>query len=187
MIYLLLAVICSVLISLLMRLSKQHIKNSIAMFLANYIVCSTLAKIYIGDTAVFSFAKISYFAILLGIMCGILFLGSFFMLNLNIRRNGVVLSAVFMRLGVLVPIIVAMIFYGEMPKPLQTIGFILAVIAILLIYFEKNDAAGKDTSKWLLILLFLVGGAGDCLPFRSGKKRSFLCASRGGQLQAAWR
>ena len=85
------------------------------------------------------------------------------MLDLNIRRNGVVLSTVFMKLGVLVQITVAMIFYGEIPKPLQVLGFLLAIIAILLIYFEKTNVLDRGVSKLLLPLLMLIGGTSDCL------------------------
>ena len=64
--YLLSAVICSVLISTLMRFSKQKTDEPVAVFLMNYIVCSVLAKLYIGDAAVFSFSGVSAFSMVLG-------------------------------------------------------------------------------------------------------------------------
>ena len=163
MINLILAVIASVLIGTFMRISERHIDEPISMFLANYTVCSILAKLYIGNAGAFLFAEASVFPIILGIICGFSFLGGLLMLNLSIRRNGVVLSTVFQKLGVLVPIVVAMLFYGEMPESVQIVGFLIAIAAIFLIYFEKSDLSGKAASKLSLILLFLINGTSESL------------------------
>ena len=46
MIYLLLAIACSALISICMRISEKHIKNEMGMFMANYALCILLSFVY---------------------------------------------------------------------------------------------------------------------------------------------
>ena len=79
----------------------------------------------------------------------------------GVKKNGVVLSATFMKLGLLVPMVVSVFLFGEIPALLQAIGFFLAIAAIVLINFEKSDSALQF--KTGLILLLLAGGGGDAM------------------------
>ncbi len=150
-------------ISILMRISEKKIKSTLAMFVTNYLVCTILSVVYIKDVPIFTLQKGSGFAIGLGVVGGIFFLLSFYLLQFNIQKNGVVLSATFMKLGVLVPTLMALTVFHEIPKKFQVVGFVLAIIAIIIINGKKEEGDGKDRkSIWLLILL-LAGGFTDSL------------------------
>ena len=99
--------------------------------------------------------------VFLGIIHGILYLVSFVLLQVNVQKNGVVLSATFMKLGLLVPMVVSVLFFGEIPAALQVFGFVLAVGAILLINLEKDSSVVQSASG--LLLLLLTGGAADAM------------------------
>lgn len=160
MVYLILAVLASSAVAIIMRLGEKHVKNSFAMFMANYIVCSLIAFLLVEDKALFAPREGLSFALLLGLGSGCLYLTSLALMKLNISRSGVMLTSVFMKLGVLVPAMIAIVFFRESPTALQIIGFVLAVAAILLIYLEpkgEGNAASGKASVFLLILLF-VGG-----------------------------
>lgn len=160
MVYLILAVLASSAVAIIMRLGEKHVKNSFAMFMANYIVCSLIAFLLVEDKALFAPREGLSFALLLGLGSGCLYLTSLALMKLNISRSGVMLTSVFMKLGVLVPAMIAIVFFRESPSALQIIGFVLAVAAILLIYLEpkgEGKAASGKASVFLLILLF-VGG-----------------------------
>lgn len=160
MVYLILAVLASSAVAIIMRLGEKHVKNSFAMFMANYIVCSLIAFLLVEDKALFAPREGLSFALLLGLGSGCLYLISLALMKLNISRSGVMLTSVFMKLGVLVPAMIAIVFFRESPSALQIIGFVLAVAAILLIYLEpkgEGKAASGKASVFLLILLF-VGG-----------------------------
>lgn len=162
MIYLILSIVTSSMISILMRISEKKIKSTLAMFVTNYLVCTVLSVVYIKDVPVFSLQKGSGFAIGLGVVGGIFFLLSFYLLQFNIQKNGVVLSATFMKLGVLVPTLMALTVFHEIPKKFQIVGFILAVIAIIIINGKKEENGKERKSVWLIILL-LAGGFTDSL------------------------
>jgi len=161
MIYLLLAILCSAMISLLMRLSENKITGRVSMLAANYITCFLLggfctgfrnmlpAGVPMGET--FGLAAVN----------GLLYLLGFVFLQMNIRRNGVVLSSTFMKLGLLVPMVISVVFFGEMPAPMQIVGFLLAIGAIVLM--NTGGGEGEVRFKAGLILVLLAGGGCDAM------------------------
>ncbi|MBO4562820.1 MAG: hypothetical protein J5772_04330 [Clostridia bacterium] len=159
MVYLILAVLASSLVAILMRLGEKHITNNFAMFMANYFVCSLIAFLFMEDKHPFVMQEGMSFAIGLGLFSGCLYLLSFMLMKYNISRNGVMLSSVFMKLGVLVPTLMAVIVFRESPSALQIVGFAIAVAAIVIINLDPQKAdGGSKKAAILLIVLLLVSG-----------------------------
>ena len=161
MIYLLLAIATSAMVSIVMRTSEKYIKNNISMLCVNYLMCVILANYYTGIGRISFGEKGMQTAVFLGIFSGFLYLFSFVFLQLNIRKNGVVLSATFMKLGVLVPTLMSVIFFKERLELLQLIGFCIALFAIVLINFEKGQQSASF--KMGLVILLLGGGSADAM------------------------
>jgi len=161
MIDLILAIACSAMVSIVMRLSERRVSGNISMLMVNYLMCLAVAGVYMGPANWFPRTEGITFAVGLGVLNGLLYLLGFVMLQLNVKRNGVVLSATFMRLGLLVPMIVSVFVFREMPEAFQWIGFLLAVAAIILINLEKEQTAMKF--KGGLFLLLLAGGSADTM------------------------
>lgn len=161
MIYLLLAVISSALVSVTMRLSTNKIKGNVAMLAVNYMICMVLAAGFTGFDKLFPTGDGSAGVILMGAVNGVLYLVSFIMFQVNVRRNGVVLSATFMKLGLLVPMVLSVFLFGELPTAVQTVGFVIAIVAILMINLEKDS--GGNGFKIGLIFLLLCGGMADAM------------------------
>lgn len=159
MLYFLLAVLSSVLISVIMRLSETRIRNNVSMLACNYATCTAMAVFMTGGWNLLPREEGLGFALVLGAVSGVLYLAGFLLLQWNIHQNGVALSATFMKLGVAVPILMAIVVFGEMPGALQVLGIALAVSAILIIQSEKGH--GKAASGAGLILLLLAGGLAD--------------------------
>ncbi|MBQ3010585.1 MAG: hypothetical protein IJD81_05300, partial [Oscillospiraceae bacterium] len=99
MINLALAVLCSAAISLVMRLSTDKVKGNVSMLAMNYLMCLLIAGTFTGWNNLLPVQEGSITALVLGGSQGILYLAAFVLLQLNIRKNGVVLSAIFQRLG----------------------------------------------------------------------------------------
>lgn len=160
MLCLFLAIASSAMIAIVMRLSSGRVKAGFSMLAVNYVTCILLGLWYAG----FQFLppKEDVPAVVgMGAVNGILYLLGFVLLQYNTRKNGVVLSSVFIRLGLLVPMVVSVFLFKEIPTMGQGIGFLLAVSAILLINYEKGTAlSGK---KLPLVLMLLCGGSGDAM------------------------
>lgn len=161
MIYLILAIVSSAVISLVMRLSETRITGRLSMLAMNYVTCFLLAGAYMGYGNALPTGVPLGNTFALGAVNGLLYLLGFVFLQMNIRRNGVVMATIFMKLGLLVPMVMAVCVFGEMPAPVQIVGFVLAVAAIVLIHFEKGESAVEFKAG--LILVLLAGGSCDAM------------------------
>ena len=156
--YLLLAITASALVSVIMRLGTVRVKQNVGMLAVNYMICLVLAAVHtLPDGLVLADGK----TFGMGAVHGALYLISFVLLQVNVQKNGVVLSATFMKLGLLVPMAVSVIAFGEKPEILQIVGFVLALAAIVLINVGKDDGAVR--SGFPLLLLLLGGGCADVM------------------------
>lgn len=160
MFYLLLSIIGGSLISVILRLSNGKVKSSVAMLLANYITCVLLAAGFIGFGNVLPQNEGLGHAVSLGAINGFLYLVAFVLMEYTTRVNGVVLPAIFSKLGLLVPIAMAFFVYGEMPTAFQLIGSVVAVLSILLINYEKGT---RFSLNLFLVLLLLSDGGGAAM------------------------
>ena len=161
MIYLILAIISSALVSIVMRISQKFARNNITMLAANYVMCTAAAAFLAGG--VIPAGEGAGLTMGLGSLCGVLYLLGFVTLQWNIRRSGVVLPATFQKLGVLVPTLAAITEFGEPVRPLQMIGYAVAIGAILLM--QPKSGAARESKGFLpgLIALLLCGGMSDVM------------------------
>lgn len=160
MIYLLLAIASSALISVVMRLSADKVRGNVAMLAMNYAVCLVVAAAYAGFDVLPASPALAQ-TVGMGAVHGTLYLCSFVLLQRSIQKNGVVLSSLFQRLGLLVALAAAVLLFGEIPTLPQAAGFCIALAAIVLI----NTGAGaslKGAGAGLLVLM-LLGGLGDTM------------------------
>ena len=158
MLFLCLAILSSAAISLLMRISADRIRAKLSMLSVNYLICSLLGAAYAGFDLLCPEVSGFSFTVILGIVSGILFLGGFVLFQWNTAKNGVVLSSIFMKLGLLVPILFSVLVFHEVPTWTQIVGFCIAVVAIVLINF-KNEKEGSRFRWQLLAMLLMCGGA----------------------------
>lgn len=155
--YLLLAIFCSAMISIGMRLSGGKVRSHFSMLAANYLVCGILGASY-ADLSLFATETDGIgLTVGLAVLNGAMLLGGLILLQSSTRNNGVVLSSLFMKLGLLVPFAVSILCFGEMPTWLQVAGFCLALGAIV-VFNLKKDGENNRFGAGLLLLLLLSGG-----------------------------
>ena len=161
MIFLLLAIASSACISLLMRLSAEKTSGGMGMLVTNYVMCMVLGGFYaMKSGALFPASAALGQTVGLGAVHGLLMLAGFVLLQVNVRRSGVVLPAIFMKLGLLIPLVISILFFHEVPTVTECIGFFLAVGAIILINLKKDESSRFG---WGLLLLLLSGGLADAM------------------------
>jgi len=158
LLFLMLAILSSATISIIMRISSDKVSGNLSMLAMNYLICAVLGAAYAKFKLwVPAFSGFSL-TVGLGALSGVIYLGGFVLLQVNIRKNGIVLSSVFMKLGLLVPILMSVLFFHEQPTLPQVVGFCIALGAIVLINLKK-DATSKGFHFGLIALLLLGGGA----------------------------
>lgn len=119
MIDLLAAIGCSACVSMVMRWSEGYVQDKTGMLAVNYMVCSLFALLCcsaIGFDAP-SFAC--------GALMGVLLVAGLILLQYNIHRHGVIVSSLYTRLGVIVPILFSIVLFDERPAVIQLLGIAL--------------------------------------------------------------
>lgn len=159
--FLLLAILCSSSVSIAMRVGTDRVDNNYGLLTMNYVVCSLLAAIHAGFRILPMDTGLTI-TLGLGAFTGFVYLVAFVLMQRNIEQNGVVLSSVFMKLGLLVPMVVSIFLFGEMPGAMQWLGFALAIVAIVMINWNSGDKGGASSAIGLVLLL-LAGGSADCM------------------------
>lgn len=162
--YLLFAILSSASVSIAMRLATKHVANNMTMFLSNYAVCIFLSVLFGLRVNLSAISGGIGFPIGIGILSGILYLGSFMLLQANIKRNGVVLSSIFMKLGVIIPTIMAVVIFHETPGPAAVAGIVIALAAIVIMNQNpESDHREHSSQVFLLLILLAAGGFTDSL------------------------
>lgn len=157
MFYLLLAIASSAMVSICMRLSEKHVKNEMGMFMANYAICVVLSYVFMNQKLDFVWGRSVAMMLVLGVISGVLYLVSFVAMKVNMKHNGIVLAATFMKLGILIPTIMAVVVFKETPGWTRVLGICLSIIAIIMINFEKESVYEGNKKSWLIVLLILSG------------------------------
>lgn len=162
MLFLILAVASSSLIAVAMRATEEKRRSAMGMFVVNYLVCSVISCLFAGRIAFFSPLPGFGRAMVLGSITGALYLLNFVLYRLNIEKNGMAMASTFMKLGVVISTLIAVVVFREVPSLLQVLGIVLAAASILMIHTEKAEG-GSSSGRWLLPLLLVLGGITDSM------------------------
>lgn len=157
MVYLILAFCSSAMVSIVMRLSEGRMKGKLGMLMANYVACTLLAAWEAGFCTLLPRHPELPLTLALGCFNGFVYLAGFVLLQRNVSRSGVVLSSTFMKLGLLVTMVISIVLFGERPGPVQVLGFVLAVAAIVLM--QEKGGGGRFDPR--LLVLMVTGGLCD--------------------------
>ena len=162
MFHLIAATTSSIMVSLLTRIAEDRSKNAGARLAVNYITCFLLGLALERGNAAAICSGIPYILIL-SIIAGLLYLFSFILLKESIRINGVGISSLFMKLGLVVTVLCSLVFFKERISALKAGAIATAILSVVLI----NKSNDKNTARnyRLLILLMLFGGLSD-LPLK---------------------
>lgn len=159
MLYLLLAILSSTMVTVLMRVGSRGEARK-PLLAVNYVTCVAVSLLFLRGGASPG-AEGWPVALGLGVAGGFLFLAAFLLFQKNVRDNGVALSSAFMKLGVIVPIVLGFTLFREPLRLTLAAGIVLTAAAILLL---SRDPAGRQPGRLsALVLLLLMGGMADGL------------------------
>lgn len=162
MIFLLLALLSSSVLALVLKYLNSS--SPYGVYFINYITCTLLAFAAMEPKALYNGDVTPCW---LGGITGLIYLASLFTNGYSIHKNGAILSSVFTRLGVLVPIMLSVTLFGERPTVLQGLGVALAVAAAVIMNGlpqKPGDRAAENKIYLLpLVLTLLLNGTSDAM------------------------
>jgi drug/metabolite transporter (DMT)-like permease len=154
--FLLLTVLCSTSIALILKYSNTKKGEPIVLLAGNYLVASLigLTLLILNDEKIFSIQTLVF-----GAGLGLLFVISFFAFAKAISYAGTGLATTSSRLSVIIPILLSIIIYNELPNELHLLGFAFTVITFVLFYFsvKGNHKEGEGSFKYLFLIAIFIG------------------------------
>ncbi len=96
-----------------------------------------------------------------GLVTGVLLFAGLISLQIAIRRHGVGLSTAMAKLGVLVPMTLAIGLWGEHPQPVQWAGIGLALAAIVLANWPDDGDRWRDAIRPALVVVLVCVGLSE--------------------------
>lgn len=158
MLYLVLTTLCAAAIMIFMRMSNGRITGRFTMLAVNYFVCAVLSWANMGFGNPVPVGERAAIAVALGLLNGCVYVTALTCFQYSISINGVVLSTVASRLGgLMVPLAVSILLFGELPAPVQVAGAAIALVAIVVLNYDKDRITGGFSLP--LVGVFLADGS----------------------------
>ncbi len=147
MTYVLLAALCSVLVSVLLKLARRFDVDVGQAVAWNYVATGVLTLLVLqpslqplrqADAPWLTLAA-------LGLLLPTIFLA----LAASVRHAGIVRSDAAQRLSLLIPLLAAFTLFGEALAPLKLAGCALGLLALAgMVWRDDRDANGNGTARW---------------------------------------
>jgi hypothetical protein len=156
MIYVLLSVVCSVLVSVLLKLARRAEVDVGQAIAWNYVVTSALTALLLQPTlASLREPGVPWLALAaLGILLPTIFLA----LAASVRHAGIVRSDAAQRLSLLLSLLAAFALFGEQLTAFKSLGIALGLLALLcMVWRSGHGTAERGAAGWLYPLLVFAG------------------------------
>jgi drug/metabolite transporter (DMT)-like permease len=155
-IYVLLSVVCSVLVSVLLKLARRFdidIGQAIAW---NYVVASALTALVLQPSLTVLRGSGAPWPALVGL--GVLLPTIFLALGASVRHAGIVRSDAAQRLSLLISLLAAFVLFGEQLSGLKMAAIVTGLLALLcMVWRSERGSVDSGSAGWLYPLLVLVG------------------------------
>jgi len=154
--FLFLTILCSTSIALILKQSDTKKGEPIVLLAGNYLVATviSLTILFFRNDKVFSQETLFF-----GLGLGIIFVLSFFAFAKAVSYAGTGLATTSSRLSVIIPILLSIIIYNEVPNEFHLLGFLFTVITFIMFYFsvKGNHKEGEGLLKYLFLIAVLIG------------------------------
>ena len=107
----------------------------------NYLTAFFISVWVLSQEQDFEFSRLT---LALGVTNGVTYAVGFELFTIGIRLSGIVVTAAIVRLSIVIPILVSMLFWQEIPNRWQTIGLLLTFLAIPLLSQREKE----PTYRW---------------------------------------
>ncbi|MBN1150194.1 EamA family transporter [candidate division WOR-3 bacterium] len=157
MVYLVLAVFSSSLVTVLLKLSQKNSTDEMRVASFNYLSAFAVAFIMFFTTRnnqsfIASRDNLGT-ALFMGIFAGVIYLLGFVSIQKSVLYNGVATTGAVSKLGTVIPVLLSFIVFREKMNAFKTTGIFLSIISILMLAIKTEN---KESRRRSAILLFWV-------------------------------
>ena len=166
MIYLLIAIFCGSLFSVLFRVSQKYGINTSQVILFNYVFAALVSWVPLIVTSISQgVPMVNPFVerwCWLALMQGFLFLMGFTVMDASTLRNGVALTTVAARASLVLSVILCWILLAQPAPSWLAVGMVVVALLLLILPGQKSGASSGSRSKaWIIVGVFFFYGISD--------------------------
>ncbi len=154
MTYIILAVLCSVAVSILLKIARaKHIQVPQAIAV-NYVIATVMTGVFLNPTikSLGEYTATAPIFIALGVLLPVVFL----VMARAVEAAGIVKSDAAQRLSLFIPIVWALLFFGEVLSTARGLGIVLALLALLALLYKPNNSVSSTSGKGIALPLLGV-------------------------------
>ena len=156
MIYVVLSVICSVLVSVLLKLARRFSVDIGQAVAWNYAVASVLTSLVLRPPLTMLRDPTAPWLALAGL--AVLLPTIFLVLAASVRHAGIVRSDAAQRLSLLISLLAAFVIFGEKLDLLKGAGIVLGLLALLCMVWRSERVVASDGAAMWAYPLIVLGG-----------------------------
>jgi drug/metabolite transporter (DMT)-like permease len=159
--YLILSILISTLFGISFKIIAVNNIKSFQAIVINYLVAGSLGFITTtSDVTPFTIFEQKWTWLAIGL--GIVFVSSLFVIAETTARSGISVAQVSNRMAVVIPISIAMLYYGDALTVYKIAGIVLAIISVYLVSHKEEKGSVKQKLWWLFpLVIFICSGIID--------------------------
>jgi drug/metabolite transporter (DMT)-like permease len=159
--YLILSILISTLFGISFKIIAVNNIKSFQAIVINYLVAGSLGFITTSsDVTPFTVFAQKWTWVAIGL--GIVFVSSLFVIAETTARSGISVAQVSNRMAVVIPISVAVMYYGDALTVFKVAGIILAIVSVYLVSHKEESGREKQKLWWLFpLVIFICSGIID--------------------------
>lgn len=161
MLYLILSILISTLFGISFKIIAVKRINAFQAIVVNYLVAGSLGFITTrSDVTPLNIFAQSWVWVAIGL--GIVFVSSLFVIAETTARAGISVAQVANRMAVVIPISVAVLYYGDALTVFKITGIALAIVSVYLVSHKDGGGKAKQKLWWLYpLVIFICSGIID--------------------------
>jgi len=158
MLFVLISVICSVTVSVIIKLARRYSINVTQMIAWNYPVAVLLNYLFYKPQVDFQVINNENWKIY--ILLGLLLPSIFLAIAASIRYTGIVRTEIAQRISILIPLAAAFLIFNENPNTQSIIGILIGIAAVICSFNWKANSKKEAGYKYWLYPLIIFFGMG---------------------------
>lgn len=160
MIWLTLSILSSASLLLFFKLFEKYKVDTFPAIVVNYLTCVLVGLPLVQSFDIdFQAAKLW---LPLAILLGSLFISLFFLIGITTQKMGVSVATISMKLGYIMPIILAFTLYGETVNSVKIAGISLTLLAVIFTSIKNKKDNPEVSAGLVLFPMIIFIGSGIC-------------------------
>lgn len=163
MIWIILSILSSASLMLIFKFFQKFEVDTFYAIVINYLTCVVVGIFLIPSLSTSSVNSWGFMP--LGFLLGLMFISLFFLIGKTTQKMGISVATVSMKLGYVLPIILAFTIYSETISSFKIIGIILTIFAVIFTSIKKSEnELTKGINNFLFPLIIFIGsGVADSI------------------------